>query len=271
MSRRLRLRPHWIMAHALALLASAALVVVAAGPASAHDPIILTEQQRTAEKGPLLMDGTVSFAVYGAINGVEDTRGFRVRFAAGDTFVLSALVPDLAPERSLARRDLPNVRIRTPGGQELPLAPGAVTTFAEPFTKTNYRRYLEWSAPAEAGDYEVVISGSVPARFTVSIGEQERFGTEVQGAPNRNVGVAGVQQWYETSPSSLPAVASSTTSPPGPTTATAETAAGPRASEDGSGASIGWIALAVGLIATAGATLWSRRRGRRIARPSAAD
>ena len=43
------------------------LVVVAlavpVGTAFAHDPIIFTDTQTTPEAGPLLLDGTVSFAI----------------------------------------------------------------------------------------------------------------------------------------------------------------------------------------------------------------
>lgn len=80
---------------------AAVSITVFAGPASAHDPIILTAEQSTPETGPLLLDGTISFALYGTVGESGATRGFRVRFGNGETFVLSALVPDRPPERSL--------------------------------------------------------------------------------------------------------------------------------------------------------------------------
>lgn len=230
--------------------ATAAIVFLSgAAPAWAHDPIILTPQQMTPASGPLLLDGTVSFALYGTLEAPGDTRGFRARFKAGDTLTLSALVPDLPPERNLARGDLPAVTVRTPAGEEIRLAPGAITTFEEPFTSTRYRRYLEWSTPATAGDYGVVVSGPVPARFTVSVGTQERFGTPVENVPNRSVGVAGVQEWYRTPPPEAPTTTTATRAPTGAPTTRPTTSGADDDSAD-TGGLILWLALAVGAVAT---------------------
>ena len=56
----------------------ALLVLMPASVASAHDPIILTSEQTTPASGPLLVDGTISFALYGSLESSTDTRGFRV-------------------------------------------------------------------------------------------------------------------------------------------------------------------------------------------------
>lgn len=238
---------HRVGAALAMLFAAGATAVGLAGAASAHDPIILTADQTTPARGPLLVDGTVSFALYGTIEEPGETRAFRVRFATGDTFILSALVPDLAPEKALARQDLPKLQVISPSGETTDLEPGTITTFAEPFSGTNYRRYLEWSAPAEAGDYGVVVTGSVPARFTVSTGVRETFGTAVEDIPNREAGVGGVMEWYATPPPSVPVTAttapSATSSPPSTAVTTAPgegsggaaSAAGPADGSEGSG------------------------------------
>lgn len=234
---------------AVASVAAAIMFVSGATPAWAHDPIILTPQQTTPARGPLLLDGTVSFALYGTLETAGDTRGFRARFKAGDTLTLSALVPDLPPERNLARGDLPAVTVRTPAGKEIRLAPRAITTFEEPFTSTRYRRYLEWSTPATAGDYGVVVSGPVPARFTVSVGEQERFGTPVENVPNRSIGVAGVQEWYRTPPPKAATTRPTTLAPTTGAPTTTPTTSG--AADDGAGAGglLLWLAVAAGAVA----------------------
>ena len=111
---------------------SLSVLVLCVLPAAAHDPIILTPAQTTPEAGPLLLDGTVSFALYGTVEASGATRGFRVRFVAGDTFTLSALVPDLLPEETLTAAEFPKVAVRSPGGEVTDLEPGTVTTFDEP-------------------------------------------------------------------------------------------------------------------------------------------
>lgn len=94
--------------------------------AAAHDPIILTDEQSAPASGPLLLDGTVSFAVYEVVDAPGATRGFRLRFAADDTFTLSALVPDLAAEQSLEGDQFPGITVTTPPGSQLGLPPGPV-------------------------------------------------------------------------------------------------------------------------------------------------
>jgi hypothetical protein len=39
-----------------------------------------------------------------------------------------------------------------------------------------------------------------PARFTLSVGTTEQFGTPVENVPNRDLGVDGVMAWYATPP-----------------------------------------------------------------------
>ena len=62
-------------------------VLMPAAVASAHDPIILTAEQTTPARGPLLVDGTISFALYGSLEGPTDTRGFRVQFQQDDPLI----------------------------------------------------------------------------------------------------------------------------------------------------------------------------------------
>jgi hypothetical protein len=38
--------------------------------------------------------------------------------------------------------------------------------------------------------------GDSPARFTVSVGEKEMFGSPVENIANRELGVGGVMAWY---------------------------------------------------------------------------
>ena len=44
--------------------------------------------------------------------------------------------------------------------------------------------------------YESTIKGEAASRFTVSIGKIEQFGTAVEDIDNRDLGIAGVMDWY---------------------------------------------------------------------------
>jgi hypothetical protein len=266
----------------LALVAIAAITSVFAlgvDTVSAHDPIILTPEQATPADGPLLVDGTISFALYGDVGGPGDTRAFRVRYAAGQTFNLSALVPNLDPERGMSVDQYPTITVVTPSGETIDLQPDEVSTFDEPFTKTSYVQYLEWSTTAEAGDYGVIITGVAPARFTVSTGVVEQFGTAVEDVPNRDLGVAGVMEWYATPPAStvMPTTEVPTTPAPdttAPATAPDTTAAVATApatmpvttqasgESDGQG-STPVVVLVLAVLAAAGLVVWLSRRWRR--------
>ena len=180
----------------------AVLTLVALIPASvakAHDPIILTPDQATPSNGPLILDGTISFALYGALDSPKDTRGFRVNFKEGDPLYFSILIPDLAPENQLDDVSLPFLEITDPAGTTTKLSVSEKVSFAEPFTGTNYVRLTEYNSVAITGTYSVVVTGDSPGRFTVSVGQKEMFGTSVENVPNRDLGVGGVMSWYENS------------------------------------------------------------------------
>ena len=191
----------------LAVLALVALLPASA--AKAHDPIILTPDQATPANGPLILDGTISFALYGALDSPKDTRGFRVNFKDGDALYFSILIPDLAPENQLDDASLPFLEITDPAGTTTKLAVSEKVSFAEPYSGTNYVRLTEFNSVAIAGTYSVMVTGDSPGRFTVSFGQIEMFGTPVENISNRDLGVAGVMAWYENSPTSTPETQSS--------------------------------------------------------------
>jgi len=174
----------------------ALLVLMPASVASAHDPIILTSEQTTPASGPLLVDGTISFALYGSLESSTDTRGFRVQFQEDDPLYLSILIPDLAPENELGNDLLPTLEVLDPTGAVSTFEPTERVTFAEPYTGTNYVQLLEYEGVALGGIYEITIKGKAASRFTVSVGKIEQFGTAVEDIDNRDLGVAGVMTWY---------------------------------------------------------------------------
>jgi len=264
-------------------LAVSSLVVVVlvallgGGTARAHDPIILTADQSTPADGPLLPDGTISFALYGTLEAPGDTRGFRVAFAADDPLYLSVLIPDLAPENSLADELLPYLVVEDPAGAVTELRVDEPVAFAEPFTGTNYVTLAVLTGPAMAGTYSVTIAGDAPSRFTVAVGTKELFGTEVENVPNRNEGVPGVMEWYSSAPPTIAAttIAVETTVPVSSTeTPTARDANSPAvtvvvpadstttdAGNDDSGSSwLVFVVLGVIVVVLGGAVSVGRRR-----------
>ena len=60
-----------------------ALVVMGSGVAVAHQPVILLKSDTTAAKGPLLVDGTVSFAVRAAFTKKGEKKAFRAQLQEG--------------------------------------------------------------------------------------------------------------------------------------------------------------------------------------------
>lgn len=178
------------------LIAAVLFGFLPASLAKAHDPIILTSDQRTPSDGPLLLDGTISFALYGSLDSAGDTRGFRVKFNAGDQLYLSILIPDLAPENLLDDASLPFLNVEDPSGAKLNFATTEKISFAEPYTGTNYVRLTEFTTTALSGTYSITVAGDSPARFTISVGKIEMFGTPVENITNRELGVAGVMAWY---------------------------------------------------------------------------
>lgn len=180
----------------LLLIGTIFLGLIPASIAMAHDPIILTSDQRTPIDGPLITDGTISFALYGSLDTGGDTRGFRVQFNEGDPFYISILIPDLSPENMLSEASLPVVNVEDPDGEIVKLTLTEKVSFPEPYTGTNYVRLTELRGTAIGGIYLVTVTGDSPARFTVSVGEKEMFGSPVENIPNRDLGVTGVMAWY---------------------------------------------------------------------------
>ena len=189
--------------------------------AKAHDPIILTSDQSTPSDGPLLLDGTISFALYGSLDSAGETRGFRVNFNAGEPLYLSILIPDLAPENLLDDASLPFLNVEDPSGAILNFATTEKVSFAEPYSGTNYVRLTEFRTTAIAGTYAITVAGDSPARFTVSIGQKEMFGTPVENITNRELGVAGVMAWYAGESTSLESAVPTGDAPTGEVTADA--------------------------------------------------
>ena len=152
----------------------------------AHDPIFIENTQVTPEDGPYLPDGNISFALYGTFEDEFDSRGFRSNLKAGNELVLSLLIPNLVPEKLLTLDQLPTLTVDRPDKSSVELIPENRAVFDEPFTGTSYLKLLSIHEPAQNGVYLITIKGNHQARFTISIGTIELFGTPVENVLNRS-------------------------------------------------------------------------------------
>ena len=155
-------------------------VALLVSPAFAHDPIFLSADDRSPNEGPLLPDGTISFAVYGRLDHVSATQGFQARLGEGELLTLSLLIPARIPETQFETGVLPEVLIVRPDGSEFNLSPEVRVLFNEPYTNTQYLRLDEHDEIAQKGTYDFLIAGKSASRYVVSIGTIERFGTSVE-------------------------------------------------------------------------------------------
>jgi len=159
-----------------------ALTFVGSGVAVAHQPVVLLNSDVTAAKGPLLVDGTVSFAVRAAFNKAGEKKAFRAQFQEGDALEVQYLIVDKKPENTLKTNQLPSVVITGPGGFRLTMKINERTKFYEPYGRTNYLYLARNSEVAKAGIYNFVITARAKSAITVAVGDKEIPGQVVRGA-----------------------------------------------------------------------------------------
>jgi hypothetical protein len=159
-----------------------ALAVMGSGVAVAHQPVVLLNSDTTAAKGPLLVDGTVSFAVRAVFNKSGEKKAFRALFKEGDALEVQYLIVDKKPENTLKTNQLPSVVITGPGGFRLTMKINERTKFYEPYGRTNYLYLARNSEVAKAGIYNFVITARAKSAITLGVGEKEIPGEVVRGA-----------------------------------------------------------------------------------------
>ena len=159
-----------------------ALALVGGGAANAHQPVVLLETDTTATKGPLLVDGTISFAVRVAFAKAGQTKAFRVQYAQGDLLAVEYLIVDRKPENGLTSKALPTVVITAPTGSKITIKLNERTRFYEPYGKTNYLYLARYMAMAQPGEYNFVITSKAKSSITIAVGAKEIRGEVVRGA-----------------------------------------------------------------------------------------
>lgn len=170
------------MRHPKILLALVPLLSFVLAPANAHQPVVLLNSDTTAASGPLLVDGTVSFAVRAAFTKAGQKKAFRAGFKSGDTVAVQLLIVDKKPENKLKNSQIPSLTITSPSGKSTTLRVTERTKFFEPYSSTNYLYLSRYTASAEAGIYNFVVTARSKAAVTVAVGDKEIAGEVIRGA-----------------------------------------------------------------------------------------
>ncbi len=158
-----------------------ALVFVGSGVAVAHQPVALLNSDTTAAKGPLLVDGTVSFAVRASFAKAGEKKAFRAQFQEGDVLEVQYLIIDKKPENALKMSQLPTLVVTGPGGFRTTMKLNERTKFFETYTRTTYLYLGRYSGMAKAGIYSFVLTARGKSSITLGVGFQEIPGEVVRG------------------------------------------------------------------------------------------
>ena len=164
------------------LAALLAFMAIGSEAARAHQPVELLNSDTTAAKGPLLVDGTVSFAIRAAFTKSGQTKAFRAQFKSGDQLSVQYLIVDKRPENALRTSSLPSLVITPPTGSAVTIKFDERTKFFEPYGRVNYLYLARYNAVAQAGIYNFTIKSKSKAAITVAVGDKEIFGDVLRGA-----------------------------------------------------------------------------------------
>ena len=165
------------------LIASIALALAAtlAAPASAHQPVFLLPTDTTPNAGPLLVDGTVSYAIRASFTKSGQKQAFRAALKEGDVLEVQYLIIDKKPENALKNTMLPQLVITSPTGKKFTMRFTERTKFLEEYSRTMYLYLGRYAAPAEAGIYQFVATSRARAAITIGVGYQEIPGEVLRG------------------------------------------------------------------------------------------
>jgi hypothetical protein len=151
-----------------------AIVLLTPSQAFAHTPFELLDTDTTATAGPLINDGTVTFAVKASFTEVNQTKAFRAAFKKGDRIKVKYLIADRKSARNLKAANQPTVTITSPSGAVTTMKLSKAKKYFERGTRVNYLVLSELNTQAEAGTYSFVITSKGKSTMTVAIGENWR-------------------------------------------------------------------------------------------------
>jgi hypothetical protein len=158
------------------------LLICSITPARAHQPVILSSVNSSADLGPILVDGTISFAIRANFTKPNQTQGFRASLKAGELVNFEYLIVDKAPENKLANNKLPVATITDPTGKKTVIKFTERSKFFEPYGRTNYLYLARFSQTAVDGIYKFTLQSKAKAAITVALGSKETFGEVLTAA-----------------------------------------------------------------------------------------
>lgn len=195
-----------LLAGALALLIIGS--TIGSGVANAHQPLVLSDSETTASKGPLIVDGTLSFAVRAAFTKTGQKKAFRAQFKEGEELAVQYLIVDKKPESALRNKSLPTLVITSPSGSKVTMKFTERTKFFEPYSGVNYLYLGRYNSEAQGGIYSFEITSKSRAAITIAVGEKEGVVGEV---------IRGTNETPKPVASSTPKPVASSTPSPKPT------------------------------------------------------
>jgi len=158
-----------------------AFSILPAGSATAHQPVFLLPTDTTPNAGPLLVDGTVSFAIRASFTKSGQKQAFRAALKEGDSLEVQYLIIDKKPESTMRSTLLPQLVITSPTGKKLTMKFTERTKYFEKYSRTTYLYLGRYSAPAEAGIYQFVATSRARAAITIAVGDKEIPGEVLRG------------------------------------------------------------------------------------------
>jgi cytochrome b involved in lipid metabolism len=175
------------------LISALLLALIAPVSASAHQPVTISNTETTAARGPLLVDGTISFAVRAAFTKSGQKKGFRFNLKQGEQLNFEYLIIDKAPENKLKNAQLPQVVITAPNGSKTTVRFNERNKFS--YSGTNYLYLYRNKSVGQSGTYNVDIIAKARAAITLVVGEKEIPGDVVRGAtPTSNSSALTMEQ-----------------------------------------------------------------------------
>ena len=163
------------------LVALLVFVLMGSGAAQAHQPVDLLKTDTTAAKGPLLVDGTVSFAIRASFTKAGEKKGFRAQLQEGDALNFQYLIMDKKPENALKMTQLPTLVVTGPGGFKTTMKLNERTKFLETFSQTMYLYLGRHSSVAKSGVYSFLLTSRGKASITLGVGDKEIPGEVLRG------------------------------------------------------------------------------------------
>ena len=168
---------HKLVAGAIAFLVVGS--TIGSGVANAHQPLNLLDSDTTASKGPLIADGTLSFAVQAAFTKAGQKKAFSAQFKEGEELAVQYLIVDKKPESALRKKSLPKLVITSHSGSKVTMKFTERTKFFEPYGGVNYLYLGRYNSKAQSGIYSFEITSKRRAAITIAVGEKEGIVGEV--------------------------------------------------------------------------------------------